>query len=99
MILSDGGGGTSVDTSPAVGSSPRALATGTFDLDGRADAAVANYDSKLGHGADLAEAGEAGQATTGHATADHATADHATADREPDRDPAGQEVQEEEAPP
>jgi hypothetical protein len=44
-ILSDGGGGTAVDTSSPVGSSPRAVATGAFDSDGKADAVVANYDS------------------------------------------------------
>jgi hypothetical protein len=44
-ILSDGNGGTEVDTSTAVGSSPRALATGAFDADARDDVAVANYDS------------------------------------------------------
>jgi hypothetical protein len=45
VILSDGLGGTSVDTSSPVGSSPRAVATGGFDADARADAALANYDS------------------------------------------------------
>jgi hypothetical protein len=45
VILSDGLGGTSVDTSSAVGFSPRAVATGYFDADLKADAAVANYDS------------------------------------------------------
>jgi hypothetical protein len=44
-ILSDGNGGTVVDTSTPVGSSPRALATGAFDADARDDVAVANYDS------------------------------------------------------
>ncbi len=44
-ILSNGAGGTTVDTTHMVGSSPRAVATGVFDADGRADAALANYDS------------------------------------------------------
>ncbi len=44
-IISNGGGGTSVDTSHPVGTSPRSVATGGFDADARADAAVANYDS------------------------------------------------------
>ena len=44
-IISDGNGGTEVDTSAAVGSSPRAVNTGAFDADARADVAVANYDS------------------------------------------------------
>ncbi len=45
VIISDGNGGTSVDTPHPVGTSPRAVATGAFDPDGRADAAVANYGS------------------------------------------------------
>ena len=45
VILSDGGGGTSVDTTTTVGSSPRAVGSGAFDADARADAAVANYSS------------------------------------------------------
>jgi FG-GAP-like repeat len=45
VVLSDGGGGTSVDTSSPVGSSPRSVATGAFDADAMADVAVANYDS------------------------------------------------------
>jgi hypothetical protein len=44
-IISDGNGGTAVDTSMQVGSSPRAIATGAFDADAKADVAVANYDS------------------------------------------------------
>jgi FG-GAP-like repeat len=44
-IISDGGGGTEVNTSTPVGSSPRAIATGAFDADAKADAAVANYAS------------------------------------------------------
>jgi hypothetical protein len=44
-IISNGGGGTEVDTSTAVGSSPRAVMTGSFDADSKADAAIANYDS------------------------------------------------------
>jgi FG-GAP-like repeat len=44
-ILSDGNGGTEVDTSTPVGSSPRAVATGAFDADARDDVAVANFDS------------------------------------------------------
>ena len=44
-ILSDGNGGTEVDTSTPVGSSPRAVATGAFDADVKADVAVANYGS------------------------------------------------------
>jgi hypothetical protein len=44
-ILSDGNGGTAVDTTTPVGLSPRAIATGAFDADARADVAVANYDS------------------------------------------------------
>jgi hypothetical protein len=44
-ILSDGNGGTAVDTSTAVGDSPRAVVTGGFDSDAKADVAVANYDS------------------------------------------------------
>ena len=45
VIISDGGGGTSVDTSHPVGTLPRSVATGGFDADGRADAVVANYGS------------------------------------------------------
>lgn len=45
VILSDGTGGTSIDTSHAVGTSPRSVAVGNFDADARADAAVANYGS------------------------------------------------------
>jgi hypothetical protein len=45
VIISDGNGGTSVDTSHPVGTSPRSVATGLFDPDGRADAAVANFGS------------------------------------------------------
>jgi hypothetical protein len=44
-IISDGGGGTSVDTSHPVGTSPRSVATAAFDADARADAVVANYTS------------------------------------------------------
>jgi hypothetical protein len=44
-ILSDGTGGTSVDTNTQVGLSPRSVTTGAFDGDNRADVAVANYDS------------------------------------------------------
>jgi len=45
VIISNGGGGTEVDTSHPVGTSPRSVATGGYDADGTADAAVANYDS------------------------------------------------------
>lgn len=45
VILSNGGGGTEVDSSTPVGSSPRAVATGGFDADSKADAVLANYDS------------------------------------------------------
>jgi hypothetical protein len=43
VILSDGLGGTSADTTSQVGASPRAVATGGFDADGKADAVTANY--------------------------------------------------------
>ena len=44
-IISNGGGGTAVDTSTQVGTSPRDVETGAFDGDGKADVAVANYGS------------------------------------------------------
>lgn len=44
-IISNGGGGTEVDTSIPVGSFPRAVATGAFDADAKADVAVASYAS------------------------------------------------------
>jgi hypothetical protein len=45
VILSDGNGGLTADTSSAVGNAPSAVATGSFDADARDDVAVANYDS------------------------------------------------------
>ncbi len=45
VILSDGNGDITADTSPAVGTSPDAIVTGAFDADARDDVAVANYDS------------------------------------------------------
>ena len=61
LILSDGGGGTSVDTSSPVGSSPRAVAAGGFDADGRAGRRGRQLQLELGHGPDLTAAGTGGR--------------------------------------
>jgi hypothetical protein len=45
VILSDGNGDITADTSPGVGNAPSAVATGAFDADAKDDVAVANYDS------------------------------------------------------
>jgi hypothetical protein len=45
VILSNGSGDVTADTSPAVGGAPSAVATGAFDADATDDVAVANYDS------------------------------------------------------
>jgi FG-GAP-like repeat len=45
VILSDGNGDVTADTSPAVGTAPSAVAAGAFDADARDDVAVANYNS------------------------------------------------------
>jgi hypothetical protein len=45
VIVSNGNGGTTLDTTTPVGASPRAVVTGLFDADVREDAVLANFDS------------------------------------------------------